>query len=182
MLWQFGALGVCVYRTHSNDLLEWPPNNSSSTAQWPNAPRNLHLIRYTLIKCVCMLIWPPRVNNCESENPLFISLQYGCSIYAISPGYNTDDSNSLIYRSPNLPDKMDFCHFQCFSLKFSPFFPSKFKFFYSLYGFWDNLHVLDHWQRLFHHYHDQQILIFCTSCKTWYNVLSHSHVVIWRLG
>ena len=40
-------------------------------------------------------------------------------------------SPALLHGSPNLPDKMDFWAFLCFSLKFSPFFFSKFELFYS---------------------------------------------------
>ena len=40
-------------------------------------------------------------------------------------------SPALPHGSPNLPDKMDFWAFLCFSLKFSPFFFSKFELFYS---------------------------------------------------
>ena len=35
-------------------------------------------------------------------------------------------SPALSYRSPNLPDKMDFWVFLCFSLKLKPFFSSRF--------------------------------------------------------
>ena len=42
--------------------------------------------------------------------------------YANSPGYGTDLPLSWTDGSPNLPDKMDFWAFLCFSWKFCPFF------------------------------------------------------------
>ena len=46
--------------------------------------------------------------------------------------------STLPYGPPNLPYKMDFWAFLCFSLKFSPFFPQNSNFFYLiLYGFSD---------------------------------------------
>ena len=42
--------------------------------------------------------------------------------YANSPGYGTDFPLSWTDGSPNLPDKMDFWAFLCFSWKFCPFF------------------------------------------------------------
>ena len=75
------------------------------------------------------------------------------------------------YRSPNL-----FWAFLCFGLELSPFFPK----ISLIHGTWYILHVFCHWQKYL--YFVKWILMVCTSCKTSYNVLSHTHAFIWGLG
>ena len=81
-------------------------------------------------------------------------------------------SPDLPVRAPNLPHKMDFWAFLCFSLKFSPFFHKIRTFFIHCTVSGTFLHMFSQWQRLVHHYNDESaFLIPCTSCKTSYNVL-----------
>ena len=75
------------------------------------------------------------------------------------------------YRSPNL-----FWAFLCFGLELSPFFPK----ISLIHGTWYILHVFCHWQKYL--YFVLWILMICPSCKTSYNVLSHTHAFIWELG
>ena len=84
-------------------------------------------------------------------------------------------SPALPYRSPYLPDKIIFWAFLCLGLKFSPFLAQNVNFSYSQYGFWAFLHVFSHWQRLFLGWKRWlRFLIVRTSCKTSFDVLSHS--------
>ena len=62
--------------------------------------------------------------------------------YANSPGYGTNLPLSWTDRSPNLPDKMDFWAFLCFSWKFCPFF------FVLVSG---PFLQLEHWPKIPHH-------------------------------
>ena len=64
--------------------------------------------------------------------------------YANSPGYGTDFPLSWTDGSPNLPDKMDFWAFLCFSWKFCPFF------FVLVSGSFLHLQ-LEHWPKNPHH-------------------------------
>ena len=77
---------------------------------------------------------------------------------------------ALLYGSPNLPHKIGFWVFLCYSLKFSPFF------FENSMVSWAFLHVLSHWQRLLFSSLQwwMQILMVCNSCKSSHNVLSNS--------
>ena len=78
-------------------------------------------------------------------------------------------------RSPYLPDKIIFWAFLCLGLKFSPFLAQNVNFSYSQYGFWAFLHVFSHWQRLSLGWKRWlRFLIVRTSCKTSFDVLSHS--------
>ena len=103
-------------------------------------------------------------------------------IYANSPRLSSGVSQilhwspTLLYVSKNLPDKMDFWAFLCFSLKFSPFFfPQNSTFFYSLYGFWD-IFPCSHWQIISSLQWWKQIL-------TSYKVPGHGHWVnLWVRG
>ena len=62
--------------------------------------------------------------------------------YANSPGYGTNLPLSWTDGSPNLPDKMDFWAFLCFSWKFCPFF------FVLVSG---PFLQLEHWPKIPHH-------------------------------
>ena len=64
-------------------------------------------------------------------------------------------SPDLPVRAPNLPDKMDFWAFLCFSLKFSPFFHKIRTFFIHCTVSGTFLHMFSQWQRLVHHYNDE---------------------------
>ena len=57
-------------------------------------------------------------------------------------------SPALPYRSPNLPDNMDFRTFLHNSLKFSPFFSQNSNFLYSLYSFWDIFAHIYSWRKI----------------------------------
>lgn len=86
-------------------------------------------------------------------------------------------SFSLLYRLPNRPDEIEFWAFLCFSVEFCPF-SSKiilFIIFFDHYMTPVAVYAILQWLK-------RQILIVCTSCKTWYNVLGHIHVIIWGLG
>ena len=85
--------------------------------------------------------------------------------------------SSLLYRSPNRPDKIEFWAFLCFSLEFSPF-SSKIILF---------INFCDHYMtpvtvNAILQVLKRQILIVCTSCKTLYNVQGDIHVILWGLG
>ena len=86
-------------------------------------------------------------------------------------------SPALPYRWPYLPDKIVFWAFLCLSLRFGPFLAQNLKFSYSQYGEVSGafFQVFSHWQRLFLALKWLRILIVCSSCKTSFNVLSHSH-------
>ena len=64
-------------------------------------------------------------------------------------------SPDLPVRAPNLPDKMDFWAFLCFSLKFSPFFHKLRTFLIHCTVSGTFLHMFSQWQRLVHHYNDE---------------------------
>ena len=92
-------------------------------------------------------------------------------------------SPALPYRSPNVPNKMDFWTFLCFSLKFSLFFPKSPTFFNHCTVSGAFLHVFSHYQRWFCQLQWwMRILIVFAWYKTLYNVLTHFHVIIWWLG
>ena len=80
------------------------------------------------------------------------------------------------YGSPYTSDKIIFWAFlRLYCLSFSPFF-----FLIQITVSAAFLHAFSHWQRLFlASKRSLRILIVCTSCKTSYNVLKHSH---WGLG
>ena len=65
-------------------------------------------------------------------------------------------SPDLPVRAPNLPDKMDFWTFLCFSLKFSPFFHKIRTFFIHCTVSGTFLHMFSQWQRLVRHYNDER--------------------------
>ena len=64
-------------------------------------------------------------------------------------------SPDLPGRAPNLPDKMDFWAFLCFSLKFSPFFHKLRTFLIHCTVSGTFLHMFSQWQRLVRHYNDE---------------------------
>ena len=64
-------------------------------------------------------------------------------------------SPDLPVSAPNLPDKMDFWAFLCFSLKFSPFFHKIRTFFIHCTVSGTFLHMFSQWQRLVRHYNDE---------------------------
>lgn len=86
-------------------------------------------------------------------------------------------SSSLLYRSPNRPDKIEFLAFLCFSLEFSPFSSKTILFinFFDHYMTSVAVNAILQWLK-------RQIFIVCTSCKTLYNVLGHIHGILWGLG
>ena len=138
--------------------------------------------------------------NSEKKNSLFFyirlqkqhnSLMYWLLMYcgqkmiiihANFPGLSTSlrirhRSPALLYGPPYLQDKITFWAFLCLGLKFSSFLAQNVKFSHSQYGF---LHVFSQWQRLFLALKRWlRFLIVGTSCKTSFNILSHSH---WGLG
>ena len=86
-------------------------------------------------------------------------------------------SPGLLYRSPYLPDKVIFWAFLWLSLRCSPFLAKTLIFHIHSTVFGAFLHLFSHWQRLFlASKWWSRILTVCTSCKTSYNVLSHSHI------
>ena len=81
-------------------------------------------------------------------------------------------SSNLPVRAPNLPDKMEFWAFLCFSLKFSPFFHKIRTFCIHCKVSGTFLQIFSQWQRFCSSLQWwKRILIPHTSCKMSYNVL-----------
>ena len=76
-------------------------------------------------------------------------------------------SPSLPYRSPNLPDKIELWAFLCFNLEFIPFSPKIRIFYDSKFGFWGIFARISSLTKSW-----KLIVMVCNSCKTSYNVLS----------
>ena len=82
-------------------------------------------------------------------------------------------SPGLPYGSPNLPDKISFWAFLCFTLEFIPFSPKIRIAFDSKFGFWGILEGITSLTKIISPLHPQKwIVMICNSCKTSYNVLS----------
>ena len=75
-------------------------------------------------------------------------------------------SSCLLYRSPNLPAKIELWAFLCFNLEFIPFSPKIWIFFIHSLVSGAFLHVFHNWQTLFRHFnHFDGLYLVFKSCS-----------------